>query len=393
MFNFLAIISGSILTCKFIFYADKNMLSVFWMCLGVFFICFSIYIFFDFISKIFKVITSKKKIFNIEDDFNTTYNELKKIHFNILETFRKKIFINRRLEKMCVFFTFIFLNLFIYCQEGLVYAKNFREVNYTTNIFKQTVFIMMIIAILGVIKCASNHIICDREYTKKFKKDIVAEFIKLINPNLKYCYYDKVFNREKSIEIENEYINANFDNTNTTAVVDNDNISGKIAENFFFNMSDVIVYFDNNGDGTSCRHFEGLFSWLDASKDIKNCLRINLNGDNFSDNADEEYLAMDHTEFEKVFDVYCNDKILATRILTVDIMQDIIDFYEKYKIMFEICYKNNKVYMRFFTGNMFEPKVFEDTMNINTMYIYYAVIKFVIETTQKISKIAEDIEI
>ena len=74
-------------------------------------------------------------------------------------------------------------------------------------------------------------------------------------------------------------------------------------------------------------------------------------------------------------------------------MQDIIDFYEKYKIMFEICYKNNKVYMRFFTGNMFEPKVFEDTMNINTMYIYYAVIKFVIETTQKISKIAEDIEI
>ena len=62
---------------------------------------------------------------------------------------------------------------------------------------------------------------------------------------------------------------------------------------------------------------------------------------------------MDSEEFEKIFDVFSKDKILAMQILTADVMESLIKFKNKYDIDFEIVLMNNNIYLRFFVSNMF----------------------------------------
>ena len=64
---------------------------------------------------------------------------------------------------------------------------------------------------------------------------------------------------------------------------------------------------------------------------------------------------MDSKEFEKYFDVYSNSDIITMEILTHDIMEELVQFYDKYKIKFEIVIKNYNIYIRFDTGAVFEP--------------------------------------
>ena len=101
---------------------------------------------------------------------------------------------------------------------------------------------------------------------------------------------------------------------------------------------------------------------------------------------------MDMPEFEKVFDVESNDKILTMRILTPDIMAEILDLYRKYKYRFEISIIKDKVYMRLMTGAMFEPNFFGKAMNYKTVEKYYLVLKALIDIATHIFEVVDNLE-
>ena len=63
--------------------------------------------------------------------------------------------------------------------------------------------------------------------------------------------------------------------------------------------------------------------------------------------------------------------------------QDIADFRETYKIDFEICFKD-KIYIRFYTGNMFEPKMFGKIEDNYSVYQFYVITKFAKELVEKL---------
>ena len=55
---------------------------------------------------------------------------------------------------------------------------------------------------------------------------------------------------------------------------------------------------------------------------------------------------MDSKEFEKYFDIYSENKIVAMQILTSDIMESLIEFYNKYQLEYEIVFRNNTIYLK-----------------------------------------------
>ena len=54
---------------------------------------------------------------------------------------------------------------------------------------------------------------------------------------------------------------------------------------------------------------------------------------------------------------------------------------------------NNNIYLRFFVSNMFEPKIFGSSMDKELIYIYYIILNFIVEITEKINNLVIETEI
>ena len=102
---------------------------------------------------------------------------------------------------------------------------------------------------------------------------------------------------------------------------------------------------------------------------------------------------LDSQEFEKYFDVYSTDKIIAMQLLTADIMQLLINFKKEMKMYYEITIKNNSIYIRFRTGKMFEPvSVFGFSLDKKIIYKYYKILDFVFSLTDNLINLIKETE-
>lgn len=148
---------------------------------------------------------------------------------------------------------------------------------------------------------------------------------------------------------------------------------------------------DSDGDTTYVTVFHGLAGSFLIPKSTGKEIYIRANGRVSSWNKNK--VKMDMSEFEKIFDVESDDPILAMRILTSDVMADMIDLYTKYKYRFEINILDDTVYMRLRTGAMFEPNVFKSSMEYKTIEKYYLVLKALMTIAAKVYDTVAKIEI
>ena len=133
--------------------------------------------------------------------------------------------------------------------------------------------------------------------------------------------------------------------------------------------------------------FHGLFAKIIMDKSINGELRILRNG---LANFDKKQLRMDSSEFEKYFDVSASDKILGMRLLTADVMEDLLEFSKKLDIEYEMTFRKDTIYFRFYTGNMFEPRSKGNALDKEDIYSYYEILEFIINITKKINDVVED---
>lgn len=148
---------------------------------------------------------------------------------------------------------------------------------------------------------------------------------------------------------------------------------------------------DSDGDTTWVTVFYGLAGSFLIPKDTgKNiCIRANGRVSNWNKNK----VKMDMSEFEKIFDVESDDPILTMRILTSDVMAEMIDLYQKYKYRFEINILQDTVYMRLSTGPMFEPSIFKSSMEYKQIEKYYLVLKALTSIAEHVYDTIAQIEI
>lgn len=148
---------------------------------------------------------------------------------------------------------------------------------------------------------------------------------------------------------------------------------------------------DEDGHTSYTTVFQGLTSSFLLPKNTEKNIYIRSNGRVSGWNKNK--VKMDMPEFEKIFDVESNDAILTMRILTADVMAEMIDLYKKYKYRFEINILNDTIYMRLRTGPMFEPSVFKESMEYKQIEKYYLVLKALTSIASHIYDTVAKIEI
>ena len=217
---------------------------------------------------------------------------------------------------------------------------------------------------------------------KEYKDTFIKNFINKINSKLNY-------DKNGGQDLYNYYLDAEYRDKKFNDFCTDDYMSCYNEDGTSIDICDVALKNKDEKGNYINTVYEGLFSVSFFNISIPNEVRIKKNQVKTKNNRVE----MDSKEFEKYFDVYSDSNILTMEILTHDIMQEIIDFYNLYKIDFEMLLKRNKMYIRFNTGSMFEPNILKKSSNIKSLWVFYNVINFVTTFTIRMNKLLKDLEI
>lgn len=225
-------------------------------------------------------------------------------------------------------------------------------------------------------------------YRGAFKNEVIGALVSGVEENLTY-YPDQGITQQI-------YINGEFEQ-HFDKFLSEDLIEGNLDNKYYVCMSEVLTQnetTDSEGKTTTTTIFHGMFGVSDCAKEIPGYIKIHSDKGFFGKIfGNKEKIEMDSSEFEKNFDVYCTNQIITMQILTADIMEMLIEFKKASKIEYELTLKGNQIYLRFFTGAVFEPNILKKSLDYNTLKRYYDIIEFIFKVTRSINKVIEETEI
>lgn len=152
------------------------------------------------------------------------------------------------------------------------------------------------------------------------------------------------------------------------------------------------TYIDSKGNRRTRRItiFHGLFGKIEMDKSINSELKIIQNGRISNKNR----LNMDSSEFEKYFDVKATDKIVGMQLLTSDVMEELIEFENKTNIKYDVFIKNNELYLRFHSGEMFEVgKLKNGVLDKETARKYFYMLNFIYNLSKRLISIIDEAQL
>lgn len=295
----------------------------------------------------------------MKESFNELYTKLYKENFENLELLRKKNKTKYLIIIGVVILMFILMTVNpMFILIGIVII--------TICVFKDL--------ITGKNKSTSKN-----DYVTYFKSNIIQPLIENTIDGAMYNQYDGIshidYRRAKYYDNEDRY--RSEDKIVAPIIIDGEN---KTTVEFCEVLTEREST-DEDGNTTYTTLFSGLAGQAKLNKSINSSVFIKRNG--FMRKFSSSKVNMDMSEFEKIFDVEANDKILAMRILTADIMQDMIELYRKYGYIYEVHLIDDRLYMRISTGPLFEPNIFKSSMEYKTIEKYYLVLKAFMKIVEK----------
>ena len=194
-----------------------------------------------------------------------------------------------------------------------------------------------------------------------------------------------------------------------------DYVKAKINEKYNINIAEVGAVkadIDSNGNYIYYKSFYGLFEKIELYNKIDFNLKIFSYKNKENSKLYNDKIEMDFSEFENNFDVFASDRIIAMQLLTLDIMEELLEFKNKTKEDFDI-FINNNIYLRFNCGSIFEMDMEKDLLNedIKTVIklkmeeqkggilnkksieLYYNILKLTYELSVKLIKIIDEADI
>lgn len=308
---------------------------------------------------------------NVTEDFEVLYNTLYTQCLEELEILRKKVRIRQVIQYI----------LYIALIVGYMFSKT-KSVIIDSQIDDIIAILGMLLGFSGIALTYFN-VKYTKKYKEEYKQKVISSFVKLVDNKLELA---------EQIDMslaKDEYKMANFDTKTYNTFLVSDQIDGYIEQ------SSIKVWDLNIKKVTgSTKHketqeiFQGLFATVKCNNNLEGVVKISKNKQGVSTNK----INLDSEIFEEYFDVYSTNKILTLRILTHDIMEMLVTFHNKYNLDFEIVFNNNKIYLRFSTVDMFEPKVFGSSIHKDLLYTEYVILKFILELTKKVNEVQLNIQ-
>lgn len=227
-------------------------------------------------------------------------------------------------------------------------------------------------------------------YKNSFKENVISKIVPLVNSNLLYFNGNDI-----AINIEPEYRASGFDGYDYNLFKVDDYIQGNIEDDLILRMADVIVkniIQTKNGESSE-DIFNGIFVMVNSGdtddKEKDNNKIVTIYSNVYSINPDTK-VEVESEEFNKYFLVSTNDKIYALQILTADVINILLTYKKVYDLDFEIKIRGARTYIRFHIDNMFEPKIFKEALDKDDIYIYYNVLKFIIDFSKELNKVIKE---
>lgn len=280
---------------------------------------------------------------------------------------------------------------------GIILFLIINKVVVVKEIFEKSsgILSLIIIFLIIIILCriAKNSKIL--QYKNKFKMKVIKSLLNSFEENIMYFPKEGVKSQDYDEGGFEKYDLFNSE----------DLMKGVLKNECDFQMSEVEttdVQEDEEGKKNYITIFHGIFAKIKTPKPFNTTLYLkqDYRDKNFLNkmissvsSLEKIRVNLDSQEFEKYFDVYSTDKIIAMQLLTADIMQLLINFKKEMKMYYEITIKNNSIYIRFRTGKMFEPvSVFGFSLDKKTIYKYYKILDFVFSLTDNLINLIKETE-
>lgn len=312
---------------------------------------------------------SKIRKTKVNNKFKEIYEYIEKEYANNLEENRKKL-----INSMIICLILFIISFTVFLLFKITIDTNANDKDTILGIF----FISVVIYYSYKYKKYNN------EYVQNYKDKIIKNFVEIINHNLNYYKTG----RKGILKL---YQGASFSDKQFNSFSVDDYITGYNEDGTSIEMCNIALENINKKGEFLNIIYEGIFSITQLNNYISEEIRIKKNQYIKKNNSNK--IEMDSAEFEKYFDVYSSSDIVTMEILTHDIMEELIQFYDKYKIKFEIVIKNYNIYIRFDTGAVFEPNILKKANDMNTLWVYYNILNFVTKLTIKINKLLKDVEV
>ncbi|MBR1883602.1 MAG: DUF3137 domain-containing protein [Clostridia bacterium] len=225
------------------------------------------------------------------------------------------------------------------------------------------------------------------EYRNKFKNAVIKRFIEEYDSNL--CYKP---NSGISSSIYDRGFRESYDSYSS-----DDLIEGMIDNTYPISFAEVhteIETEDSDGNRSSATVFHGAFACIGSRHNFRTPIMIHSDKGFFGKLFNKKNkIEMDSEVFEKYFDVHAENGIATMQILTSDVMNLMIDFKEKYKTKFEITLNGSNIYIRFYTGSIFEPSLSKKGLDKDFLKKYYDIINFTFDFSKLINKSVNEADI
>ena len=233
--------------------------------------------------------------------------------------------------------------------------------------------------LIGIVVLSVNYVTYVRKYRNRYKKAVVAEIVRAIDPNWEYNY-------NQSIQLK-EYFDSNLFSTRVDRYTGDDLITGQIDKTDFrcseFHTEYKTYTYTKNGGVQEHWHtiFKGLFFHADFNKHIQGETYIAPDfaeklfgkwGQKFQYSTKGELIKLENLEFEKRFVVHATDQVEARYILTPKIMEALVKIHNQYKRPMHISFIGSRVYCAVsFSRNLFEPNIFKSGVSFDDIVIMY----------------------
>ena len=215
-----------------------------------------------------------------------------------------------------------------------------------------------------------------RTKVSNYKSFVIQKIMLAINPSAKYKgINNECFGKIYCYDFDGSYANRQYvtDYIEYTNIFD-DEI--KIAD----------VHLKNKESGRKSKThdvFEGIVARIDRKNRVSANILIEKNK-----LLKRKNRISSEDEFERYFDIYSEDDNSANLIINSEVKNELLSLYKKYGIMFEIALKENSLYIRFFTGGIFENKIVPfRTIDKKRLYRDYLMFNSVLAMINRINEL------
>lgn len=183
-----------------------------------------------------------------------------------------------------------------------------------------------------------------------YKNVLVSKFISNYNDKLNYTYKSNI----TEFEYRQSKLPEKFDDFKTT-----DQISGKLLDDTDIKIARVVTkrterkLIEGNVKTEKIETYNGIYGMVHLKKMLS--VDMLITSDDFKQKYNAKRIEVDSEIFEKKFDCFADNKIVALQILTPDVIDCINKIYNTLKKPLQIRINGNMIYFRIFDDNLFVP--------------------------------------